>query len=108
MKHQKREMVTASVKRMLTAVSPRGIHKRAVTKRNGRVQGVTSAGEDSSSKNSRNTKSRRSKRRTRKHLFEIEVVGSKRRVWAAESRQERRRWVREKGKVYSFPLVTKG
>ncbi|CAM9351160.1 unnamed protein product, partial [Ectocarpus sp. 6 AP-2014] len=30
---------------------------------------------------------------TSKHLLEIEVVGSKRRVWAAESKQECRRWV---------------
>lgn len=28
-----------------------------------------------------------------KHLLEIEVVGSKRRVWAAENKQECRRWV---------------
>lgn len=30
---------------------------------------------------------------TSKHLLEIEVVGLKRRVWAAESKQECRRWV---------------
>lgn len=29
-----------------------------------------------------------------KHLLEIEVVGLKRRLWAAESKQECRRWVR--------------
>lgn len=28
-----------------------------------------------------------------KHLLEIEVVGLKRRLWAAESKQECRRWV---------------
>lgn len=31
---------------------------------------------------------------TSKHLLEIVVVGAKRRVWAAESKQECRRWVR--------------
>lgn len=31
-----------------------------------------------------------------KHLLEIEVVGLKRRLWAAESKQECRRWVRSR------------
>lgn len=30
-----------------------------------------------------------------RHLLEIDVVGSKRRVWAAESKQECRQWVSE-------------
>lgn len=46
--------------------------------------------------------------RTKKHLLEIEVVGLKRRVWAAESKQERRRWVSQnevRQLVYLLPLL---
>lgn len=37
-----------------------------------------------------------------KHLLEIEVVGLKRRLWAAESKQECRRWVSIARNLESF------
>lgn len=40
-----------------------------------------------------------------KHLLEIEVVGLKRRLWAAESKQECRRWVSSRRATLLFQVV---